>query len=133
MSPCRKCSATCCKYFALQIDSPRSKSDFDNLRWYLAHKKTAIFYEKRKWYLEIFSPCAYLTADNMCTIYHKRPEICRAHSVDECEFTLGAADHELYFHSLEELDTYIKERFRSKKTTKKAKPKSKTKPKAKIS
>lgn len=66
----------------------------------------------------------------MCTIYHKRPEICRAHSVKDCEFTLGVAEHELYFHSLEELDAYITERFRSKKA-KKSKPKTTAKPKPK--
>jgi len=121
MSPCRKCSAQCCKYFALQIDTPRSRDDFENLRWYIAHQKTHIFSEKRKWYLEITKRCRYLTKDNLCKIYDTRPAICREHSARDCEFTHGEAEHDLYFKSLPELDAYLKERF--KKTKKKSKTK----------
>ena len=75
MSPCRKCSAECCQYVALQIDTPRSKAEFENIRWYLAHKKVFVYIEKREWFLEIRTACRYLTADHRCTIYHKRPDI----------------------------------------------------------
>ena len=112
--PCRKCDAKCCKYFALQIDSPRSRDDFENLRWYIAHKNTAIFYEKGKWFLEIKNKCKYLGKNNKCTIYERRPKICRDHSVDMCELH-GEAEHDMYFKSLKMLDDYIKMRFRKKK------------------
>ena len=32
MSPCRTCSAECCQYVALQIDTPRSTNDFEKLQ-----------------------------------------------------------------------------------------------------
>jgi len=110
MSPCRTCSAECCQYVALQIDTPRSKDEFEYIRWYLAHKKIVIFVEKRKWYLEIRTACRHLAADHKCTIYNKRPTICREHTPHDCEFHGGEFSHEYTFHSLEEFDDYLKER-----------------------
>ncbi len=111
---CKKCDAKCCKYFALQIDAPRSRDDFENLRWYITHKNTAIFYEKGKWFLEIKNECKYLTSDYKCSIYERRPKICREHGTDICEIH-GEAEHDLYFKSLGSLDNYIKRRFSRKK------------------
>jgi Fe-S-cluster containining protein len=125
MSPCRKCSADCCKYFALQIDTPKTREDFENVRWYLAHKKTAIYYDRRKWFLEVKTACEYLTPEHMCNIYHKRPQICREHSVRDCEFTDGEFTHELYFKKLEDLDKYLTKRFGSRKNKKTARKKKK--------
>ena len=110
MSPCRSCEAKCCRYFAMEIDTPRSKHDFENLRWYLAHKKIKIFVEKRKWYIEILNECRYLKG-HRCSIYEKRPLICREHSTFDCEHILEDFDHDLIFSSMEELDEYVEKRF----------------------
>ncbi|MFC1809599.1 YkgJ family cysteine cluster protein [Candidatus Omnitrophota bacterium] len=115
MSPCRKCTGECCRYFGLQIDTPRRKSDFENIRWYLAHKKTAVFVEKRKWFLELFERCRYLTKDHKCKIYHKRPLLCKEHSHHNCEFHGEKEDHDLHFKSLEEFDRYLTDRFKKKR------------------
>ncbi len=119
MSPCRKCEAKCCQYYALQIDTPRSKDDFENLRWYITHKRTRIFYERRKWFLEVLNKCRYLDKDHKCKIYNKRPQVCRDHEAKSCEHTLGEADHEHYFKDLKDLDKYIQNRF-SRKPKKKS-------------
>jgi Fe-S-cluster containining protein len=123
MSPCRTCSAKCCQYFALQIDTPRTREDFESLRWYIAHKQTNIFFEKRKWYLEVTTACRFLTKDRRCKIYHKRPKICREHSTVSCEHTAGEAEHEIYLRSFEELDDYIHTRFSKRKAPRKKKSK----------
>lgn len=114
MSPCKSCEAKCCRYFAMEIDTPRSKHDFENLRWYLAHKKIKIYVEKRKWFLEILNECKYLEG-HKCSIYDKRPLICREHSTYTCEHVLEDMGHELLFSSMEELDIYIEKRFSRKK------------------
>ena len=44
---CKYCTAKCCRYFALPIDTPTTWHDFDNLRWYLAHGRCAIFVESQ--------------------------------------------------------------------------------------
>jgi hypothetical protein len=111
MSPCRGCEAICCRYFALQIDTPVSRSDFENIRWYISHKKVKVYVEKRKWYLEVMNECRFLTGKGNCSIYDKRPLICREHDVSDCEYTAGQARHDMVFEDLRSLDSYIKKRF----------------------
>lgn len=118
MSPCRSCSAKCCRYVALQIDTPKSKHDFENIRWYLAHKDVEIFINKRKWFLDITTDCKYLTKSHACSIYEKRPEICRSHENYECEYWDDSFHHDYHFKSLEEFDAYVRKRFRNRKKPK---------------
>lgn len=112
--PCRKCESKCCRYFALQIDTPRTKQDFENIRWFLAHKDIEVYVEKRKWYLEIKNKCRYLTKNNLCGIYEKRPLICREHAPSSCESAGGELDHQFSFSDLDEFDRYLAERKRKK-------------------
>jgi len=108
---CISCNAKCCRYFMLEIDAPACKSDFENIRWYLCHHDTTIYVEKgNKWFLHILSPCRYLTNDGRCGVYENRPEICREHDPDECEFDTEY-EAKLVFATLSELDNYIEKRF----------------------
>ena len=120
MSPCRTCESKCCRYFALQIDTPRSRDDFENIRWYIAHKGVMIYVKNRKWYMDISNKCRFLTKDFKCSIYDKRPLMCREHSPKECERTAGDFGFSHVFHTLKDLDKYIEDRFsRKKKCSKK--------------
>ncbi|MDD4957048.1 MAG: YkgJ family cysteine cluster protein [Candidatus Omnitrophica bacterium] len=113
--PCRSCEAKCCSYFAFEIDTPRSKRDFENLRWYLAHEGVSVYVEKRKWHMEVANKCRYLTPDHRCGVYENRPLVCREHEVDTCEFTGTEFEHEKVFKDMDSLDAYIKGRFAVKK------------------
>lgn len=115
MSPCKKCDARCCKYFALQIDTPKAKDEFENIRWYIAHKGVSIYVDKRKWFMEIKNKCAFLGDDNKCTIYDKRPLICREHSTKDCEFIAGDFEHDHVFNKVKEFDEYLDNRFKKTK------------------
>jgi len=112
MSPCRTCQAKCCKYFTVRIDTPRSKRDFENIRWYLTHKGT--FVEKKEWFLDIANECKYIDKDHMCSIYTKRPLVCREHESEDCEHVLDELGHDMLFGNMEELDKYIEKRFKRK-------------------
>ena len=83
---CDHCTAKCCKYFALPIDTPDCREDMDYLRWYVLHGDTCIFTEDDTWYLLVFQTCDHLLPDNRCGIYFTRPQICRDYSTDNCEF-----------------------------------------------
>jgi len=111
MTPCTDCSAECCKYFALEIDTPRTKQEFENIRWYLAHKHVAVFVDKRKWFLEINNTCQYLEKGNKCGIYDKRPLVCREHDPATCEYLHDEFGHSHFFSNLENFDKYLKKRF----------------------
>jgi uncharacterized protein len=112
---CGECRAKCCKYFALQIDTPRTKQDLEQIRWYLSHEKVTVFVEKRKWFLDVANECRFLTKDHKCGIYEKRPIVCREHSTYDCERGDDDFGHEHVFRSIDEIDRYIKKRFSRKK------------------
>ena len=119
MVKCKKCDSKCCRYFALQIDTPTTKDEFENIRWFIAHKGVSIYIENRKWYLEVDTECRFLTKDHLCKIYDNRPLICREHSPTSCETTIGELGHSHVFKSLKEFDKYLAKRFRRKRKKKK--------------
>ena len=52
---CEYCTAKCCRYFALPIETPEDAEDFDFLRWYLVHDRASIFTDDDKWYIMILT------------------------------------------------------------------------------
>lgn len=83
---CTYCTARCCRYFALPIDTPTTWEDFDTLRWFIMHERTAIFVDDETWYLLVYGDCKHLQPDHRCGHYDERPQICRDYSTDNCEF-----------------------------------------------
>ena len=102
---CDFCTAKCCKYFALPIDTPTTVEDFQYIRWFLLHDAAHIFIEDGTWYLLVQTECKHLQADNRCGIYQTRPTICSEYSTDDCEYE----DHwtyERYFETAEQVDEF---------------------------
>jgi Fe-S-cluster containining protein len=99
--PCHLCTARCCKYFALQIDKPKTREEYDHIRWYLMHEGIAVWKDDGDWYLEIRTVCKLLQPDYSCGIYETRPQICREYgSADEpCEYFTDHLRYDLYFDS----------------------------------
>lgn len=112
---CKKCAGLCCRYLALPIETPESKDDHDDVRWYLAHEGISIFVEKGDWYIQIANRCKHLTRDNLCEIYESRPRICRGYEDDNCDYHSGDYGYELHFGSLEEFDEYLAKNGKTKK------------------
>ena len=83
---CDHCTAKCCKYFALPIDTPTETKDFDYIRWYLLHDRASVFIDEDTWYLLVHTTCKHLQSDNRCGIYDTRPQICRDYTTDNCEY-----------------------------------------------
>src|SRR6266436_4193218 len=100
---CDQCSALCCRYFALPIDNPDCRKDFDNIRWYLVHENVVVFVEKKQWYIGIMNRCKHLQADNRCGIYETRPQLCRSYSTDNCDYHGGDYNYEHLFTSADDL------------------------------
>ena len=99
---CSRCRALCCRYFSLQIATPRTWDDFDNLRWYLAHGRCAVFVDGGNWFLMVHGDCQYLRPDNLCGIYADRPKICGEYETESCEF-----DNDFVFEKLFEVPEQI--------------------------
>jgi len=113
-----KCSfcvgSTCCTYITQHIDTPRSKADFRQLLWQISHQNVKMYKDDDGWTLLVDGNCQHLEIDGRCGIYTTRPDICRDHTNDYCEFDAPAEDgFELYFEDYEGLLKYCKQRFKA--------------------
>jgi len=107
---CEYCTAKCCRYFALPIETPTTRKDFDFLRWYLMHGETSIFTEEDDWYLIVHTVCKHLEADHRCGTYETRPRICREYSTDDCEYD-DDTTYDRYFETPEQIAEFAEAYF----------------------
>ena len=111
---CDLCTnSTCCTYVTQQIDTPRSKYDFEILLWQVSHKGVGAYKDEDGWFVMYDAPCSHLEMDGRCGIYEDRPTICRTHKNDFCEYDAPAEDgFELYFPDYSTLLAYCQKRFK---------------------
>ena len=83
---CDYCTGKCCRYFALPIETPKTRDDFDHIRWYMMHGTVSVFVDDEVWYIMVHADCKHLMEDNRCGTYETRPSICQAYSTRDCEF-----------------------------------------------
>ena len=117
LTPDIKCdyctNSTCCTYITQEIDTPRSKHDFDHLLWQVSHENIHVYKDDDGWYLIVDNKCLHLLPGGRCGIYDTRPAVCREHSNDFCEFDQPAEEgFELYFHDYNALLKYCKKRYK---------------------
>ena len=117
ITPENKCAfctgSICCTYVTQHIDTPRSKVDFQHLLWQVSHDHVTAYKDEDGWTLLIEAKCQHLQVDGACGIYATRPQICRDHSNEYCEFDAPSEDgFDLYFQNYEELLAYCKKRFK---------------------
>ena len=119
---CEHCTGVCCTYIALPIEEPDTRSDFDDIRWYLLHEGISVFVEDDEWYISMATPCRHLLADGRCGAYGTRPKICRKYSAENCDYHSGDYGWELHFTCPEHLDEYVSEYFKKPRNSKSGKP-----------
>jgi len=107
---CDYCTAKCCRYFALPIETPNSREELENVRWYMLHEQVSIFVDEGDWYLMVHTKCTKLREDNLCGIYETRPEICREYSTENCEFD-GDGCYDQLFETPEQIAEYTEAMF----------------------
>lgn len=113
-SLCEYCTAKCCRYFALPIDAPDTRTEYDYIRWYMIHGRVSIFVDDETWYVMVHADCEHLQPDYRCGIYEKRPQICRDYTTDECEYDDDAC-YDKFFETSEQLWEYIEAIFPQQK------------------
>ena len=105
-SLCTYCTGKCCRYFALPIDTPASRGDFDHMRWYMMHGDVSIFVEDGTWYLMVHADCKHLLEDHRCGAYEDRPGICREYTTDDCEYDDDESCYDKLFETPEQIWEY---------------------------
>ncbi len=111
---CDLCTnSKCCTYVTQQIDTPKSKYDFEILLWQVSHNAVGAYKDDDGWFVMFEARCQHLLPDGRCDIYDDRPTICRSHSNDYCEYDAPAEDgFELYFPDYDSLLQYCRKRFK---------------------
>ena len=111
---CSFCTGTkCCSYITEQLETPRSKYDFEHMLWQISHENVNIYKDEDGWYIMFRTRCTHLLPDGRCGIYDIRPEICRAYENDYCEYDEPAEKgFELFFDSYDSFRAYCKKRFK---------------------
>ena len=61
---CDKCTGLCCRYFALPIETPEDREDYDDIRWYLCHEGVTVFVEDGDWYINVKNKCRHRQTRN---------------------------------------------------------------------
>jgi Fe-S-cluster containining protein len=115
---CRRC-ARCCGYFCMEIDTPKTRGEFDDLIWILAHEDVAYHVTKDEWSLIVHNRCRFLDPASGCQIYDVRPRICRQHPPGDCErdqkHRHDYEDVERVITSIPELQAYRDDFFKEKR------------------
>ena len=114
---CAGCPALCCFGLEESIFRPTTKQDVENLKWELHFVNTSVFIRSKRWYKLSSGRCRYLDQDNRCSIYERRPKICREHNPPDCEKHGEIFD--VMFKTPEELQAYIDKETKTRNRRKK--------------
>ena len=112
-SHCDDCPAKCCYKLLVPFNKPRTRADLDYYKWHLHYDTVAIVVRARRWYLAVEGRCIYLDDKELCTIYDRRPEICRDHNPPDCEH-FGKWYDQIYA-TPEELEKYFEREKRKRR------------------
>ena len=107
MINCDECGGECCKILVIEVETPESKDDFEDIKWYLYHPGVKVYIDVyNHWNVQFDTKCKYLSDDNKCLIYNKRPPVCRQAEVKDCH--KNKKEIKKFFNSVEEFEAYLK-------------------------
>ena len=107
---CEHCTAACCHYLALPIDKPRTRRDYDDIRWYLMHHGITVFVEDGDWFVQYQTKCKSLGGDNLCQSYETRPEICEEYEPIGCDYSGDDYTYDELFTHHKQIEEYYHKR-----------------------
>lgn len=107
-NPCEGCDH-CCRYVTIPIDRPRSRRDFDNIRWYLLHRNVSVLCDwEGSWMVQFDTPCEWLK-DGRCGHYALRPEVCREYDPADCERYCPTPAEKILLQDEKDLEKFLEE------------------------
>jgi len=111
MITCDKCDDNCCKILVVEIEAPRTRDDFQDIKWYLYHPGISVYIDlDDAWNVQFDSQCKYLDENGKCLIYDKRPPVCRESAVEDCHKNKKEIKH--FFGTVEEYEAWLIKRFK---------------------
>ena len=78
-----------------------------DIKWYLYHPGISVYIDvDNVWNVQFDTQCKYLDKKGKCTIYDKRPPVCRNAKVEECH--MNKKEIKEFFGSVEEYEAWLK-------------------------
>lgn len=114
---CRGCD-DCCRYIAVEIDRPTTKMEFENIRWFLLHENVSVSVGfDNNWYLEFKTKCKALK-NKRCSVYNKRPQMCRDYDQSECTHYNNEPAEKFLFENVKQFEKYLSDKKKKKNVAK---------------
>jgi len=117
-NPCEGCDH-CCRYVALPIRRPRTRRDFEEIRWYVLHENVSVYIDwEGDWGIQFHTSCRWLE-DGRCTHYALRPHICSDYDPADCERYVPEPAEKVMIRNERDLERYLAgraERIRKRRT-----------------
>jgi len=105
--PCFAC-ANCCTYVAVEIDTPTTPTEYDQIVWYLYHGGVEIFVDwDDAWHVLFRTRCENLTPAGLCGVYERRPGICKDFDWRSCERRFTPEDGPPDKHAWAKADDFL--------------------------
>lgn len=105
---CHKCKAECCNSVTVEINTPKTKKEFDEIKWFILHKNVQVYIDfDKNWNVEFITPCTSLDKDHRCTTYDTRPAICRLYPKKDESCIFGENACKKLFKTIEDVDVYF--------------------------
>jgi uncharacterized protein len=105
---CRDCTAECCKHIGVPIDPPKSWSDFQAIKHYIAHEGVNCYLDvEGDWVVEFITKCGQLNG-NQCSAWGTTayPRICKEYDMETCVMNEEGEWWEILFKTPEDVDRY---------------------------
>ena len=103
---CEYCTAKCCRYFALPIETPEDARGLRIHPLVLATRSGHRLQGRRRLVPAGPHRCKHLQTDNRCGIYDTRPQICRDYSTENCEYD-DDWTYDFYLETPEQVAEYM--------------------------
>jgi uncharacterized protein len=110
-NPCLDCNAACCRELSVDIGTPKTKKDWEEIKWLVVHKNVHVYQDNENdWMVEFISPCEKLDEKGLCKIYDKRPGVCSEHSHEYCVHHNSENYYKIIFKKLEDVEAHLKKK-----------------------
>jgi len=98
-------------HVAVEFDTPLTREEYDEVVWFLLHEDVQVYIDDEdKWYLEFKTKCTPLGEDGRCSIYGRRPQICRDYETDSCVRHGDGSPYKHYFTTVPEFESFWREK-----------------------
>ncbi len=103
---CANCDE-CCRYVAVEIDKPTTKTEYHNIFWLLLHEKVEVYIDEDNcWFVEFKTPCKKLK-NKLCSDYNNRPKLCRDYNQKDCTYYNEKAPEKFLFKEVDDFKKYL--------------------------